>query len=69
MTYENITSSQLFNECDNDKENQLNNYFEKNNEIIINQNQKFIIKYMNIRYNTSTDEIESYRIEGYLLEK
>ena len=67
--YENITSSQLFNEYDNDKENQLNNYFEKNNEIIINQNQKFIIKYINIRYNTSTDEIESYRIEGYLLEK
>ena len=67
--YENITSSQLFDEYDNDKENQLNNYFEKNNEIIINQNQKFIIKYINIRYNTSTDEIESYRIEGYLLEK
>ena len=67
--YENITSSQLFNEYDNDKENQLNNYFEKNNEIFINQNQKFIIKYINIRYNTSTHEIESYRIEGYLLEK
>lgn len=64
MIYDKFNNSQLVN-----KENELNSYFKNHNEIIINENNKLIIKNLSINYNKSTEEIVSYSIEGYLLEK
>lgn len=64
MIYDKFNNSQLAN-----KENELNRYFKNHNEIIINENNKLIIKNLSINYNKSTEEIVSYSIEGYLLEK
>ena len=49
-------------------ENEMNNYFDNNNEIIINQNQKLIIYYLSINYDEN-DLVDNYNINAYLLEK
>lgn len=49
-------------------ENEMDNYFDNNNEIIINQNQKLIIYYLSINYDEN-DLVDNYNINAYLLEK
>ena len=43
------------------------NVFEINNEIIIDNNNKLILRTLNISYNMYNNEIKTFTIEGYLL--
>ncbi len=49
--------------------NSLARQFDNINEIIIDNNRKIILDSVNIYYNETTNEIYSYSITGYLLEK
>ncbi len=44
-------------------------YFEEENEIIINNDQKLILENFSVRYNENTKDVYSYSMSGYLLEK
>ena len=47
----------------------LDKKFNNINEIIVDNNKKIILNYIRIEYDKTTNEIESYSINGYLLEK
>lgn len=51
------------------EENFRNEEFEKNNEIIVDENTKIVLNYLDIDYNKRTKEIRSYRIGGYVFYK
>lgn len=50
-------------------EKNIDEYFEKNNELILNKNRKIILDNFSIQYNKETNEVIYYNISGYLLEK
>ena len=47
----------------------LDKKFNNINEIIVDNNKKIILNYIRIEYDKTTNEIDSYSINGYLLEK
>lgn len=47
----------------------LEDYFEKESEIIINNSEKLILENFSIRYNENTKDVYIYSMSGYLLEK
>ena len=49
--------------------NSLDNNFDKVNEIIIDNNKKIILDSVYISYEETTNEVNSYGFDGYLLEK
>ena len=53
----------------NDTLNNFENYIKNNNEIIIDNKQKLVIKSISINYNKYTNEYKYLSIEGYLLKK
>lgn len=50
-------------------EEEFLDYFKANNEIIINENEKLIIKNFYIDYNKAKNEVSYYSLDGYLLTK
>ena len=50
-----------------ENESDIKDYFNNNNEIIIDNNNKLILRTLNISYNMYNNEIKTFTIEGYLL--
>lgn len=47
----------------------LDDYFEKNNELELDNNKKIILERIDLEYDDTTKKVSYYRISGYLLEK
>lgn len=47
----------------------LDQYFDENNELVISEKQKIILKSLSVQYNEETKKVTYYHMEGYLLEK
>ena len=52
-----------------ENEKNIDDYFEENNEIILDENRKIILESFSAEYDKLTEEIDYYNISGYLLEK
>ena len=52
-----------------ENEKNIDNYFEENNEIILNENRKIILESFSLEYERLTGKIYYYNMSGYLLEK
>ena len=48
---------------------EISSYFRKNCEIVLNENQKIILTHIYINYDELKQTVNSYSIDGYLLEK